>query len=86
MATPRNEDNQPRKRGRPPKSARQVEMVGSQPPVACSIRDSARLLGIGVTKLYKLVGDGSVKSFCIGTRRLIAYESLLEFCRGQQAR
>lgn len=48
------------------------------------MREAASLLGICVTSLYKLVlVDGSIPSFCIGTRRLISYESLLTFCRSR---
>jgi len=81
------EINQGRKPGRPVKQPRQIPTLDNRPPdpVACSMREGAKLLGIGVTKLYSLVMDGSVASFCIGSRRLIPYESLLAFCRAQVA-
>src|ERR1700730_8512144 len=79
------EINQGRKPGRPVKPPRQIPAIESRPPVACSMREAAQLIGIGVTKLYSLVMDGSIASFCIGSRRLIPYESLLAFCRAQVA-
>jgi excisionase family DNA binding protein len=79
------EISQSKKPGRPVKPPRQILALDGRPPVACSMREAAKLIGIGVTKLYSLVTDGSIASFCIGSRRLIAYESLLAFCRAQVA-
>jgi excisionase family DNA binding protein len=81
------EINRVRKPGRPVKQPRQIPALAITPPapVACSMREAAKLIGIGVTKLYSLVMDGSIASFCIGSRRLIPYESLLAFCRAQVA-
>lgn len=42
----------------------------------CSVKDAARTLGIGRTKLYELLADNELSSIRIGTRRLIHVESI----------
>jgi excisionase family DNA binding protein len=81
-------ESTPRKMGRPPKKPRNITdpaLPLKRERVACSIKDSANLLGIGVTSLYQRISAGEIKSFCIGTRRLIAYEELLRFVRSLSA-
>jgi excisionase family DNA binding protein len=50
-------------------------------PVLVSIPDTMRLLGIGRSKTYELLGDGALKSVHIGRRRLIARASIDDYLR-----
>jgi excisionase family DNA binding protein len=43
----------------------------STTPLAHSVTDAARLLGIGRTALYELIGRGELPTVRIGSRRLI---------------
>lgn len=45
-------------------------------PVLCSIADAARVLGIGKTKTYELIGGGQLECVTIGTRRLVKVASI----------
>ena len=47
-----------------------TEPVAVRPPVA------AAMLGISVTRLYELIGDGTLKSRTDGRRRIISVESI----------
>jgi excisionase family DNA binding protein len=43
------------------------------PAVACDV------IGIGLTKIYKLLDQGELQSFTVGRRRLITINSINEF-------
>jgi hypothetical protein len=43
------------------------------------VPDAARLVGIGRTSMYGLLGAGEIKSVCINRRRLVVAESLREY-------
>lgn len=45
-------------------------------PLLITIQDARRLLGIGTTKLYALIGEGHLEVVKIGRRTLVRYESL----------
>lgn len=45
-------------------------------PVLCSIADAARILGIGKTKTYELIGGNQLECVTIGTRRLVKVDSI----------
>ncbi len=45
-------------------------------PLAVTISVALSITGIGRTKLYQLVNEGTIKSIKIGRRRLINYASL----------
>lgn len=45
-------------------------------PVLCSVADAARVLGIGKTKTYELIGENQLECVTIGTRRLIKVASI----------
>ncbi|QBE92453.1 DNA-binding protein [Sphingomonas paucimobilis] len=49
-------------------------------PAMLSVRvsDAMRLTGIGKTKMFELIADGTLKTTLIGRRRLILYASLQE--------
>ncbi len=45
-------------------------------PRLVSVKDAARLLGIGVTKVYELISDGLLDTISIGARRLVTLSSI----------
>lgn len=54
-------------------------------PKLLPINDAARLLGVGRTTLYELIGNGELESVHLGHRHLVVYESaeqLVERLRG----
>lgn len=55
------------------------------PVLAVRISDATRLTGIGKTKLFELIADGTLKTTSIGRRRLILYRSLHSLIEGPPA-
>lgn len=51
-------------------------------PVLCSIAEAARLLGIGKTKTYELIGAGKLDTVAIGVRRMVTVESIKRLAKG----
>lgn len=49
----------------------------SESPVV-SVNEGCRIAGIGRTKLYELIKDGTVKTATIGRRRLVLVASIYE--------
>lgn len=45
-------------------------------PIWVSPREASRLTGIGLTRLYELLNDGTLISTKLGHKRLIRYASL----------
>lgn len=45
-------------------------------PIWVSPRRASRLTGIGLTRLYELLKDGTLKSRKLGRKRLVSYASL----------
>jgi hypothetical protein len=45
-------------------------------PQLVSIRNTARILSIGLTKTYELISDGVLDTVSIGTRRLVTTDSI----------
>jgi excisionase family DNA binding protein len=48
----------------------------SLPPLTVTVKQALALLNIGNTKMYELIGNGTVKTVQIGRRRLIVFTSL----------
>jgi excisionase family DNA binding protein len=48
-------------------------------PIAYSIREAARSLGISRTKMYDLIGRGEIAVIKVGTRTLIPHDELAAF-------
>lgn len=44
--------------------------------IAVSVGEAGRLIGIGRTKLYELINDGSLKTFKVGRRTLVTTASI----------
>ena len=45
-------------------------------PLAVSVKEMCRLLGIGNTKAWEMIGSGRVKTFTIGRKRLVIFSSI----------
>lgn len=45
-------------------------------PIAVSIKDAAKALGIGRTSIYAMIGDGRLETFKLGRRTLVRVESI----------
>ena len=54
------------------------------PMLAVRVSDATRLTGIGKTKLFELIADGTLETTCVG-RRLILYRSLRRLVEGSAA-
>ena len=46
------------------------------PPSASTVRQFCNRLSIGRTKAHQLIADGTVKSFKLGSRRLVVNSSI----------
>ena len=53
--------------------------ASTDPRLAVSPADAARLAGIGRTTLYEALGSGALRSLKIGKRRLITIEALKDW-------
>jgi hypothetical protein len=61
--------------------------VSADPSVAMlsvRINDAVRITGIGRTKLFALIADGTLETTTIGRRRLILYKSLRRLIEGNK--
>ena len=45
-------------------------------PLAVSIKDAAKALGLGRTSIYAMIGDGRLEAFKVGRRTLVLVESI----------
>lgn len=52
-------------------------------PIAYSINDACRAVGIGRTYLYKMIGDGRLEVRKVGKRTLIPASSLRRLIDGE---
>lgn len=50
--------------------------IASNRPVAMSVRDVARHLGLGRTKVYELINSGELKRLKVGRRTLVTTDSV----------
>jgi len=55
-------------------------------PTFISVRDLCSMLGIGRTKAYELINEGSIQSAQIGRRRLIVRKSASTFADSAASR
>jgi len=46
-------------------------------PLAISIKEAAKALGLGRTTIYAMIADGRLEAFKIGRRTLVRMESIL---------
>ena len=61
------------------------QLVTALQPLAVSPNDAARLIGIGRTKLYTALADGTLRSAKIGKRRLITVEAIKDWLKAREA-
>jgi hypothetical protein len=58
-----------------------ADTVGARIPfqqrVTCTIPEACQAIGLGRTKLYELIGGGTLQTMTIGRRRLVVVNSLL---------
>ncbi len=52
-------------------------------PLAVSINDAARALGLGRTSIYTMIGDGRLEAFKLGRRTLVKTESIRRLVAAQ---
>jgi excisionase family DNA binding protein len=50
-------------------------------PLAVSVNEATRLLGIGRTRLYQAFNDGDLKPIKCGKKTLVAYSDLQDWLR-----
>jgi excisionase family DNA binding protein len=50
--------------------------AGTVTPLAVSVRTTRQLTGLGTTKIYALLADGTLESVKVGDRRLILLTSI----------
>jgi excisionase family DNA binding protein len=54
-------------------------------PLAVSVADAAKLVGISRAAIYPIIMGGKIESFTVGARRLVAVESLRAWMADQLA-
>jgi excisionase family DNA binding protein len=52
-------------------------------PLALSINDAAKLLSLGRTSIYVMIGDGRLEAFKLGRRTLVKMESVRRVVAGE---
>jgi excisionase family DNA binding protein len=45
-------------------------------PITVTVQSARRLLGLGNTSIWKLIGEGRLETIRVGRRRLILYRSI----------
>ncbi|EYD76374.1 hypothetical protein Rumeso_02038 [Rubellimicrobium mesophilum DSM 19309] len=52
-------------------------------PLAVSINDTVRMLGVGRTSVYEMIKDGRLEAFKLGRRTLVRVESIRRLVEAQ---
>ncbi len=52
-------------------------------PLAVSIKNAAKALGLGRTTIYAMIADGRLEAFKVGRRTLVRMESIRRVIAGQ---
>jgi hypothetical protein len=60
-------------------------MTNPDPIITAPIDAFCRLSGLGRTKVYELIGDGTLTSITIGKRRLVVLDSFRRLIERQRA-
>jgi hypothetical protein len=67
---------------------RDSDLPAGLKPLAVTVRTAQELIGIKNTKIWELIGNGSLQTLSIGKRRLVFYasiERLIETLRTEEA-
>jgi excisionase family DNA binding protein len=64
-----------------PPTPQEIEAVE---PLAVSVNDAARALGLGRTSIYGMIGDGRLETFKLGRRTLIKTASIRRLVDSQE--
>lgn len=54
-------------------------------PLLCSVAQATRILGIGRSKCYEMIGSGQLCTVVIGRRRLVRLDSVRALALGEAA-
>ena len=57
--------------------------VFTPPPLLVSVKQACRILSVGETRMYELLGTNAIRSCNLGRSRLIEYASLKQFVKTQ---
>lgn len=52
-------------------------------PLAVSINDTVRMLGVGRTSIYEMIRDGRLEAFKLGRRTLVRVDSIRRLVEAQ---
>lgn len=61
-----------------------MNMMTPIEPICVRVDEAARMLGLGRTKLYELIGSGEITAIKLGKATRITTESLRDFVRRQR--
>jgi excisionase family DNA binding protein len=61
--------------------ARPSPSVSALKPLTVSVKAAKQITNLGRTKIYELIGDGTIESVKIGSKRLIVFASLERLTR-----
>jgi excisionase family DNA binding protein len=56
-----------------------IAMAAEVPPLLVSVRNAARILAVGRTTVYELIGAGELEAIQIGRSRRVPVSSLEDF-------
>lgn len=51
-------------------------------PIAMSIRDATRFVGLSRSSIYTMINDNRIETVCVGKRRLVKTASLVKLVEG----
>jgi len=63
--------------------AAEHDRAQSPEPVTVRIPEAMRMLGLGRSKLYELIGDGKIATIKVGRSRLVVMRSIHDFVSAQ---
>ncbi|WP_157219341.1 helix-turn-helix domain-containing protein [Flavisphingomonas formosensis] len=63
--------------------AAEHDRAQSPEPVTVRIPEAMRMLGLGRSKLYELIGDGQIATIKVGRSRLVVMRSIHDFVEQQ---
>ncbi len=49
-------------------------------PLAVPVKETCRVLGIGLTKVWELIGTGVLRTISVGRKRLVVYLQVFHEC------